>query len=70
LSHDLIINGLDSKPYLLLSQLEIQRKNYAKAFEVINDALKLDRKDPSIWAALGNLAIKWRRPTLRTREIF
>jgi tetratricopeptide (TPR) repeat protein len=55
LSQDLILHGLESKPYLILCKLEIQRNNFPKAYEVLKDALKLNGKDSAVWEAIGNL---------------
>ncbi|KAJ3259831.1 Cilia- and flagella-associated protein 70 [Boothiomyces macroporosus] len=42
LAQEVIQNGLNFYPYLLLSQLEIQRYNYSQAENYLKDALKID----------------------------
>ncbi|KAJ3297860.1 Cilia- and flagella-associated protein 70 [Borealophlyctis nickersoniae] len=55
LAQELIQFGPKVKPYLMLSQLEIQRRNYTLAEGHIRDALNVQQDDTNAWAALGNL---------------
>ncbi|KAJ3276552.1 Cilia- and flagella-associated protein 70 [Terramyces sp. JEL0728] len=57
LAQEIIQNGLNFYPYLLLSQLEIQRSNYAQAENYLKEALKIDQSNPRIWAAIDNSEI-------------
>ncbi|KAJ3324059.1 Cilia- and flagella-associated protein 70 [Boothiomyces sp. JEL0866] len=57
LAQEIIQNGLNFYPYLLLSQLEIQRSNYSQAENYLKDALKIDQTNPRIWAAIGNRSL-------------
>jgi Flp pilus assembly protein TadD len=53
LAQDMIFNGSDSKPYLLLSKLEVQKNNFAKASEILTETLKLNKTDATVWAEIG-----------------
>lgn len=54
LSQELLL-GTSVDPFLLLSQLEIQRRNFAAAEEYLSSALALHHNNPYIWSALGHL---------------
>ncbi|KND04050.1 uncharacterized protein SPPG_01495 [Spizellomyces punctatus DAOM BR117] len=55
LSQEILESGPRVKPYLLLSQLEVQRSNYKLANEHLKDALSIQQDEPNVWAALGHL---------------
>ncbi|RKO83519.1 hypothetical protein BDK51DRAFT_34747, partial [Blyttiomyces helicus] len=50
-----LLRGPRVKPYLLLSQLEIQRSDYVRAAEYLNQALAVQQDEPNVWAAMGHL---------------
>jgi len=52
---EILNNSNDVYPYILLSQLEIQRGNYSNALERIKEALEIQQDNSSAWSALGNL---------------
>ncbi|KAJ3045423.1 Cilia- and flagella-associated protein 70 [Rhizophlyctis rosea] len=52
---ELILVGPRVKPYLMLSQLEIQRGDHSQAEQHIRAALEVQQDDPDAWAALGHL---------------
>ena len=45
----------NTTPYLLLSQLEIQRGNFSLASEYIREALSVRQDDPEAWSCVGHL---------------
>ena len=55
LAHELILNGPNIAPYLLLSKLESQRNNFLKALDALLQALQISKSDPSVWAEIGTL---------------
>jgi len=55
LTEEILNNSNDVYPYILLSQLEIQRGNYSNALERIKEALEIQQDNSSAWSALGNL---------------
>ncbi|KAI9339399.1 hypothetical protein BDR26DRAFT_837865 [Obelidium mucronatum] len=60
LSNSLVKTGPSVAPYLLLSQLEIQRGNPLLAMENIKSAMQVRQDDPEVWAALGHLQFRQR----------
>lgn len=61
LAQSLSDNGPGTKPYICLSQIEFQRKNYAAAIIHLKDSLKINSNESEIWAALGHLYFKQRK---------
>jgi tetratricopeptide (TPR) repeat protein len=55
LAQDMVLHGLDTKPYLLLCKLEFQRKNFSKAEKILQDALKCNAFDCAVWNSIGHL---------------
>eukprot|EP00842_Homolaphlyctis_polyrhiza_P001645 jgi/Hompol1/2481/HPOL_006011-RA len=55
LARELLHKGPTVRPYLLLSQLEMQRSNFNKAAEHLKEALSLDSSNVAVWTALGHL---------------
>jgi tetratricopeptide (TPR) repeat protein len=55
LTEEILNNSNYVYPYILLSQLEIQRGNYSNALERIKEALEIQQDNSSAWSALGNL---------------
>jgi hypothetical protein len=53
LAQELITNGATVKPYLILSQLELQRQNYKASEEQIREALFLAPQNEEIWESMG-----------------
>ncbi|KAJ3295071.1 Cilia- and flagella-associated protein 70 [Rhizoclosmatium sp. JEL0117] len=60
LSNSLLKTGPSVHPYLLLSQLELQRGNPVIAIENIKSAMQVRQDDPDVWAALGHLQFRQR----------
>ncbi|KAJ3006241.1 UNVERIFIED_CONTAM: Cilia- and flagella-associated protein 70 [Siphonaria sp. JEL0065] len=60
LSNSLVKTGPSVSPYLLLSQLEIQRGNPLIAMENIKSAMAVRQDDPDVWAVLGHLQFRQR----------
>ncbi|KAJ3279301.1 Cilia- and flagella-associated protein 70, partial [Blyttiomyces sp. JEL0837] len=55
LSQELLNAGPSIRPYLLLSQLELQRGNQILAIDHIQAAINVQQDDPDVWACLGHL---------------
>ncbi|KAI8929249.1 hypothetical protein BC831DRAFT_6458 [Entophlyctis helioformis] len=55
LSQELLIKGPSVRPYLLLSQLEIQRGGFNKAADHLKEALDMEHDNVAVWSALGHL---------------
>ncbi|KAI8618763.1 hypothetical protein BC830DRAFT_1107404 [Chytriomyces sp. MP71] len=60
LANSLLKTGPSVAPYLLLSQLELQRGNPTVAVENIKSAMQVRQDDPDVWAALGHLQFRQR----------
>ncbi|KAI9204949.1 uncharacterized protein BJ171DRAFT_423701, partial [Polychytrium aggregatum] len=52
LSQEMLKNGPQVRPYLLLSQLEVQRSNFKVAEKHVQDAIDVKQDSPDAWAAL------------------
>ncbi|KAI8911084.1 hypothetical protein EDD86DRAFT_246421 [Gorgonomyces haynaldii] len=55
LAQELVLNGPSVKPYILLAQLDVQRRLYTSAANRLKEALKLDQTSADVWACLGHL---------------
>lgn len=53
LAQEIILNGKCTEPYILLSNLEIQRENFGKATEMLSQAFEITKADPHVWCAIG-----------------
>ncbi|KAI8835610.1 hypothetical protein BJ741DRAFT_607390 [Chytriomyces cf. hyalinus JEL632] len=60
LANALLRLGPSVSPYLLLSQLELQRGNPSVAVDHIKSAMQVRQDDPDVWAALGHLQYRQR----------
>lgn len=48
-------NGRQVKPYLLLAELEVNRRDFKMALHHISGALEIQKDDPRPWATQGHL---------------
>lgn len=58
LAQELVLNGPTIKPYLLLAQLEFQRRNFKASEDKIREALYVGPQSAEIWEAMGHLYFK------------
>jgi hypothetical protein len=54
LAQELISSGPTVEPYFMLSNLEVQRRNMAKASEMLQQAFDINKSDPRVWSAIGS----------------
>ena len=60
---ELLANGRQVKPYLLLADLEIHRRDFKMAHHHAEEALELKKDDPRAWSTQGHLNFlqdKWK----------
>lgn len=55
MSQELLANGRQVKPYLLLAELEVNRRDFKMALQHISGAQDVKRDDPRAWATQGHL---------------
>ena len=59
LAQDLVVRGPSVSHYLLLSQVEFQRGNFAGAMDHLREGMRFDNaKSDKIWTAIGHLNFK------------